>query len=106
MMFVDGLRRCSGGSYPDRYWPDWGGAVYSSDLGQPTGNGITFQPYVGVSGQFYANCNGGMGATPHGETINVSMCDGTVRSVRRGVAGNVIWQSLTPQGSEAFLGYD
>jgi hypothetical protein len=34
-MYMDGLRFCNSGAYNDRFWPDWGGKVYSSDYGDP-----------------------------------------------------------------------
>jgi prepilin-type processing-associated H-X9-DG protein len=102
-MFMDGLRLCNSGNYPDRYWPDWGGVVYSSDEGDPTGPGISFQPYVGAGNA--ANCNGGMAATPHPGVINIAMCDGSVQTANVNTPGAVIWAAMTPAASDQFVGW-
>ncbi|MBI2806486.1 MAG: DUF1559 domain-containing protein [Planctomycetes bacterium] len=100
IMYMDGLRQCNSGSYADRYWPDWGGSTYSSDLGQPTGTGIRFQQYNGLSGTA-GICDGGMAATPHA-VMQVGLCDGSVRSMNLSTSGTVVWFAMTPAGNEVF----
>jgi prepilin-type N-terminal cleavage/methylation domain-containing protein/prepilin-type processing-associated H-X9-DG protein len=124
IMFMDALKAVNSGNYFERFWPDWGGVVYSSDEGDPTGNGVIFQ----VPSQFSSNCpsqypygppslcavqcgpgrncDGGMAATPHSGGINVSHCDGSVRSVGTSASGTVIWSALTPNGGEVFSGWN
>jgi prepilin-type N-terminal cleavage/methylation domain-containing protein/prepilin-type processing-associated H-X9-DG protein len=104
IMFMDGLRFCNAGSYNDRYWPDWGGAAYSSDLGQPTGVGINFQAMGPLSGTA-AICDGGKAATPHTSVVNVAMCDGSVQSANVATPGAIIWAALTPAAADQFPGW-
>jgi prepilin-type N-terminal cleavage/methylation domain-containing protein/prepilin-type processing-associated H-X9-DG protein len=104
IMFMDGLRWCNTGNYPDRYWPDWGGVAYSSDEGDPTGTGVIFQVYKNA-GNNQALCDGGMAATPHSGVINVAMCDGSVTSANVATPGTIIWAAMTPAGSDQFPGW-
>jgi prepilin-type N-terminal cleavage/methylation domain-containing protein len=105
-MFSEGTRRCNAGSYNTRYWPDWGGMVYSSEYGDPTGPGASpFQTiYPIVNG--VATCNGGIPATPHGAVINVAMCDGGVRQASRDTGANIWWAAWTPYGNDFFEHFD
>jgi len=101
VMFSEGTRLCVGGSYNDRYWPDWGGMGYSTQYGDPTGPGNPFGsnifPLQGDAG----SCNGGIPATPHtGGVIQTSMFDASVRSVSPGVSSNTWWAAWTPAGNE------
>ena len=105
VMFMDGLRKCNAGNYPDRYWPDWGGVAYSTDEGDPTGTTVTFQQPTSFAGGV-ANCDGGMAATPHTGSINLSMCDGSVRTVNVRMSGTVIWAAMTPSSGDIFPGWD
>jgi len=98
IMFMDGIRRCSTGTYADRYWPDWGGVTYSSDVGDPTGTGVIFQQYRPNGSP---TCDGGMAATMHPASINVSMFDGSVRAVTTSISGTIVWANITPAGGEA-----
>lgn len=104
IMFMDGLRQCNSGNYSDRYWPDWGGAAYSSDLGDPTGTGVRFQQ-LGTMAGTAAICDGGMAATPH-PVMNVSMCDGSVRSASISTTGTMIWAAMTPRGGDQFIDWN
>jgi hypothetical protein len=114
ILYMDALRRVGSGPYNNRYWPDWGGTIYSysdpngNDLGCPygplpnwpggaqLGSNVLFQtnPVVvnGIASNFYS-CFGG---TPHGQVILVAMFDGTVRTVSRGVSNNSWWAAITP----------
>jgi prepilin-type N-terminal cleavage/methylation domain-containing protein/prepilin-type processing-associated H-X9-DG protein len=106
IMFMDGLRMCNQGNYPNRYWPDWGGVAYSSDEGDPTGNGVIFQALDMKNGNgTAANCDGGQAATPHNGVVNISMCDGSVRSAATNTPGTVIWSALTPSANDVFQGW-
>jgi prepilin-type processing-associated H-X9-DG protein len=105
-LFYDGLRRCNGGNYPDRFWPDWGGVTYSSDLGNPTGAGnVRFQALNQMTGNMGV-CAGDFAASPHPSVINVAMADGAVRAANIGTPGAILWAALTPNGSEVFPGWE
>jgi len=117
-MFMDGLRELTAGNYPDRFWPDWGGVVYSSDedFGVGTaviiqtprlfnGNGIqAAQNCFNPNGQ-NNDCNGAMAATVHLGVCNVAMCDGSVQSVSTSVSSAIIWAAMTPSGGEVLTGW-
>lgn len=109
IMFMDGLRHCNVTTYRDRFWPDWGGVAYSSDLGHPTGNGVIFQSFRGMSpnsGEGHmALCDGGMAATPHGGVCNVAMFDGSVTGASTNTSGVVIWAGMTPNRGDVFAGW-
>jgi len=97
IMFMDGIRQCSTGTYNDRYWPDWGGVTYSTDVGDPTGTGVIFQRYKPNGSP---TCDGGMAASMHPASINVSMFDGSVKSANIAVSGVIVWAAMTPAGGE------
>jgi prepilin-type N-terminal cleavage/methylation domain-containing protein/prepilin-type processing-associated H-X9-DG protein len=107
MMFCDGLRTLQYGSYNDRYWPDWGGTAYSNDLGENINSGTAiFQQIGGLSGGTALNVNSDFGCSPHPGTINISMCDGSVRNARISTPSSIVYSALTPGGSEVFPGWD
>jgi prepilin-type N-terminal cleavage/methylation domain-containing protein len=86
VLYSEGLRHCSFGNYPGRYWPDWGGNVYSPDLGESNGPGTQlFQTNVVLSGGI-GQCDGGRAATAHDGGIPCGMGDGSVRFVANGVS--------------------
>jgi prepilin-type N-terminal cleavage/methylation domain-containing protein/prepilin-type processing-associated H-X9-DG protein len=105
-MFADGLRHCSGGSYSDRYWPDWGGMVYSSDYGDPTGPGAPAVFNISPVNNGVANCDGGRPATPHTGVINVAMFDGSVQGASSGVNSTVWWYAWTPMSGDIFTSFN
>jgi prepilin-type N-terminal cleavage/methylation domain-containing protein/prepilin-type processing-associated H-X9-DG protein len=94
------------GIYDGKYWPDWGPIVSSSDVGDPVGPGYSmFQvvgmqtpPMIGNS----ANVSGSEASSPHTNSINVVMADGSSRSISTGVSANSWWYALTPAGGEVF----
>jgi prepilin-type N-terminal cleavage/methylation domain-containing protein len=97
VLYSEGLRHCSYGNYPGRYWPDWGGNVYSPDLGESNGPGTQlFQYNVTLSGGI-GNCDGGRAATPHDAGIHCAMGDGSVRFVSTGVSQASWAAAWTPQ---------
>ena len=104
VFFSEGLRHCNSGPYPDRYWPDWGGAAYSSDLGQSTGPTATPQANPRLSGGT-AICDS-RAATAHTGAINVGMGDGSVQTVSTSVSGIIWWAAWTPNRSDLFNGFN
>jgi prepilin-type N-terminal cleavage/methylation domain-containing protein/prepilin-type processing-associated H-X9-DG protein len=116
-MYMDGMREMSSGNYPDRFWPDWGGVVYSSDQDFPVGTSVVIQvPRLYTGGNQNAqncfnftgvnnDCNGAMAATPHTGVCNASMCDGSVQSVSVSVSSAIIWAAMTPAGGEILQGW-
>lgn len=86
--------------YLDGFWPDWGGHVYSSDLGENTGPTALFQTNPLPLNNGRANYITGIPGTPHGNVINCGFADGTVRSVASGINGNTWWGAFTPAGGE------
>jgi prepilin-type processing-associated H-X9-DG protein len=102
--YMDGLRLCNSGAYNDRFWPDWGGKVHSSDYGDPTGPGIIFQKLSAMAGDA-AVCSGQQACTPH-SVMNVAMADGSVKGVAINMPGPVIWAAMTPAGGETAQGFD
>jgi prepilin-type N-terminal cleavage/methylation domain-containing protein/prepilin-type processing-associated H-X9-DG protein len=104
-MYYDALRHCNSGNYPDRFWPDWGGATYSLDLNGGVGNAPVFQR-PGPLNDGIATCLGDYAATPHSVTINVAMCDGSVRGLNRDMPGPLIWALMTPSANDVTTGLD
>jgi prepilin-type N-terminal cleavage/methylation domain-containing protein len=108
--FTDGLRFCQTGNYNERYWPDWGGTTYSSDLGDPTGPAALPQPngtftVTPLNGNLYARCDSGRAASPHSGVIVVGMGDGSVQSASLGISGDVWWAAWTPASNDMFQGF-
>jgi prepilin-type N-terminal cleavage/methylation domain-containing protein/prepilin-type processing-associated H-X9-DG protein len=97
IFFTEKLSSQVTGQYTGNFWPDWGPIMASSDLGDPTGYGTA--PQFNCTGN-PANTNSGLASTPHGGTINVSMGDGSVRTVSSGVSSTTWWSAMTPQGGE------
>jgi prepilin-type N-terminal cleavage/methylation domain-containing protein len=104
--FADGLRHCDAGNYPSRYWPDWGGVIYSTDEGDPTGPTATIQANIKLDANLYGICDGGRPATPHPGTIMVGMADGSTRSASVSTNGAVWWAAWTPASGDLFPGFD
>ncbi len=112
--FADGGRLMQGGSYNDRYWPDWGGVSYSNDVGDPTGPGALPQSIgrVDVNGVAQDcsggknNCDGGRPASPHTGVIVVGMADGSVKTASVSLSGIVWWAAWTPASNDMFPGFD
>jgi len=115
VFFADKLARCNSGNYADNYWPDWG-PVFSSpdedsyDVPQPGNNWnyslAMFQMVSAkVSGQQYANCDGGRASSPHTGAIMVAMGDGSARAVAPSVSPKTWWAALTPSDGDQ-LGSD
>jgi prepilin-type N-terminal cleavage/methylation domain-containing protein/prepilin-type processing-associated H-X9-DG protein len=102
IMYTEKLAQCNSGNYPNNYWPDWGPIIASSDEGDPTGPGFTFQ-YKPAGDP--ANCNGGIASTMHTGGINTAMGDGSVRNVSTGTSGATWWAAMTPNGGD-LLGND
>lgn len=114
ILYMDALRRVGSGPYNERYWPDWGGTVYSysdpngSDLGCPfgplpnwpggaqPGSNVLFQTNPVVVNAHASNFYACFGGTPHGQVIMVAMFDGTVRTISRGVSNASWWAAITP----------
>lgn len=105
-IFADGLRFCNSGNYQNRYWPDWGGVIYSNDEGDPTGPGATIQTNIMPLNGGVATCDGGRPATPHTGVINVVMFDGSGRGVATTINPNVWWAAWTPSSGDPFPGFD
>jgi prepilin-type N-terminal cleavage/methylation domain-containing protein len=107
ILYMDALRRNAGGPYGTRFWPDWGGTVYSVTSDQP-GNypclngpvGTLFQTNPIVSNGIATNFDECFGATPHGQVIQVAMFDGTVRTISRGVSNASWWAAITPSQND------
>jgi prepilin-type N-terminal cleavage/methylation domain-containing protein/prepilin-type processing-associated H-X9-DG protein len=99
-VYTERLMHCTNAQYPDGYWPDWGGNIYSNDLSSPTGATALFQTNLTLSGNGVANYNGNLPGTAHGQTINVGMADGSVRSVTAGIAGASWWAAFTPASGD------
>jgi prepilin-type N-terminal cleavage/methylation domain-containing protein len=116
---------CTLNSYNDNFWPDWGPIISSSQgpgsNGDPTGitapiwqSAKIYQPTsangtcIGggtngaPSGYYAVGVNGGVGSSPHTNVINVSLADGSVRTVSQSVSQKSWWYALTPQGGEVF----
>jgi prepilin-type N-terminal cleavage/methylation domain-containing protein len=103
-MFFDGLRACNAGPYNDRYWPDWGGIAYNSELGGFNPATVIFQEYKGMTGDV-AICEAAMAATPHKGVCNVAMFDQSVQSASTSTASPVVWASITPKSGDVFQGF-
>jgi prepilin-type N-terminal cleavage/methylation domain-containing protein len=115
--FADAVRRVNAGNYTDRYWPDWGGVIYSSDEGDPTGaagypqavslvsNG-TATVCADQSGNPTAPCDGGRANTPHTGVIVVGMADGHVQNCATSVSVTVWWAAWTPAAGDQFPGFN
>jgi prepilin-type N-terminal cleavage/methylation domain-containing protein len=112
-MISDGLRRCQAGTnpgqdlYTDRFWPDWGGHVYASDIGDPSGaNAPLFTTNIMPLVNGAANCNTGWPATPHTGVIMVGFFDGSVRGASSSVSQPVWAAAWTPNAGDQFPGFD
>jgi prepilin-type N-terminal cleavage/methylation domain-containing protein/prepilin-type processing-associated H-X9-DG protein len=106
IMFMDGLRRCNGSfNYPDRFWPDWGGVAYSSDLATFNNGNAIFEKFVGIDANRYGICYGGFGISAHTGIVNVAMCDGSVQSANTSASSVVVWAALTPAANDQFPGW-
>ena len=96
--------------YPDNYWPDWGPIIASSDLnrgGLVLNSAPQFSPPRSLqAGQGSVNskarhCFGARPRTMHTGGMVVGMGDGSVRTVGPGVAVQIWWNTMTPNGGEA-----
>jgi prepilin-type N-terminal cleavage/methylation domain-containing protein/prepilin-type processing-associated H-X9-DG protein len=117
MMFADAVRHVNGqapGSdvYVNRYWPDWGGIMYSSDHGDPTGvvNGYLQQVVAKNAGRAVVctpggNCGGWRANSPHSGVINVGMADGSVQTASTSISTAVWWAAITPRANDQFPGF-
>jgi len=110
IFFTDKLARCSGGTYNNNYWPDWGPIISSNDVGDPTGPYYTPQIKPVMTGNNVdngnaANCNGGWSSSPHTSGIVVGMGDGSTRYVSQGVSPTTWWYAITPSANDV-LGSD
>jgi len=105
VFFTEGTRWCNGGTYNDRYWPDWGGVIMSTDVGDPTGPSATPQQASTMAGGPYV-CDGGRAATPHSGVLNVAMGDGSVRTCSTSISGAVWWAAFTPAANDVFSNFD
>jgi prepilin-type N-terminal cleavage/methylation domain-containing protein/prepilin-type processing-associated H-X9-DG protein len=107
IFYTDKLMSCNSGHWGgDNYWPDWGPTIQSSDLGQPTGPGFTFQVQPSYnSGSQTANCTADIASSPHTGGINVGLADGSVHFVASGISGNTWWHAMTPSAGD-ILGSD
>jgi prepilin-type N-terminal cleavage/methylation domain-containing protein/prepilin-type processing-associated H-X9-DG protein len=104
ILYADKLAHCNSGHWGgDNFWPDWGPAFQSSDLGQPTGPGYTFQ--VQPPGNNPANCTADIASSPHTGGINVALADGSQRFVAQGISGSTWWAAMTPAAGD-ILGSD
>jgi prepilin-type N-terminal cleavage/methylation domain-containing protein/prepilin-type processing-associated H-X9-DG protein len=123
-MLSDGVRMCSSSYetgtdlYLDRFWPDWGGHVYASELGEPSGTGIplftsNITPMVNTQGNgggqavIAGTCNSGIPATPHsGGIIQIAMFDGSVR-VASSQSSQQVWAAAwTPNAGDIFTSFE
>jgi len=95
IFFVDKLAECNSGNYADNYWPDWGSAFASPDLGASPSTGFVVTPKG-----YPAACNGQGGSSDHTAGINVALGDGSVRFVSSGVSVSTWYSALTPAGGE------
>jgi prepilin-type N-terminal cleavage/methylation domain-containing protein len=101
IFFSEGYRECAYGTYNDRFWPDWGGVAYSSDVGDPTGPNAGFVlNALPINGNFQANCDGGRAAMIHTGVVLCGMGDGSVQLITNGVAPAIWWAAWTPAGNE------
>ncbi len=102
--FSEGYRECQYGPYADRFWPDWGGMVYSSQYGDPTGPNAGFiinalpitSSFPGSWGQLAANCDGGRAAQIHTGSILCAMFDGSVQTISDNISPAVWWYAWCP----------
>jgi len=104
IFFAEKLANCNSGSYPDNFWPDWGPAFSSSDLGQPTtasAPGPQIKPTLSGT---TAICDGGRASSMHTGGLNVALADGSVRFVSGSVSSSTWWSALTPAGNEVLGG--
>jgi prepilin-type N-terminal cleavage/methylation domain-containing protein len=99
----------SGGSddsYPgDRVSPVFGGG--RSNDGTRWYVGVNSKPYIfGIPPNNKTNgtCDRGVASSPHPTVINVSMADGSIRSVSSGVNAQVWWYACTRDGGEVLPG--
>jgi len=92
-------------SYPDAYWPDWGGRINSDEGGDPSGAAAMFQSGWTMNGDL-SRTNGCVAATPHGSTIVVGMGDGSVRTASSSITPAVWWAAMTPNAGDIFQGFD
>jgi len=95
IFYNEKLANCSYGSYPDNYWPDWGPASASADLGMPFYNGMP-TPQIKPSGNNPANCDGGVASSPHSNGINVGLADGSVRFVGKSISSTTWYYAINP----------
>jgi prepilin-type N-terminal cleavage/methylation domain-containing protein/prepilin-type processing-associated H-X9-DG protein len=101
MIFMDALRWVQTDPYNDRFWPDWGGNIYSPDC--PGGTCCPQGPAVGppqtirsLNNQQAIGVRACNGATPHSGIANVALWDGSVRSVSTSITGASWWAVITP----------
>lgn len=102
------------GNRPQNYWPDWGSATMSSDLGDPTGygpangGGPVTVPQIPVAGNAFAGnglmwngvpVTGGIPSTFH-SVMNVGFGDGHVGQISAGTSNYTWWALVTPSGGD------
>lgn len=104
VLYTEKLMRTTTGQRTDGYWPDWGGLIVSSDIGQPTGATTVFQTNLVLSGG-RATYNGDIAGTAHTNNINCAMADGTVRQVGAGISGANWWAAFTPSAGDQTNGF-
>jgi prepilin-type N-terminal cleavage/methylation domain-containing protein len=80
ILYTEKLSRCSTGTYPDNYWPDWGPIISSEQVGDPTGPTAP-GPQIKPAGNNPAQCDGGIASSPHTGVIVTGLADGSVRTV-------------------------
>lgn len=101
IFFSEGYRECSYGNYNDRFWPDWGGMVYSTEYGGdavgPNAGFVTNAlPIQTSQWQMPANCDGGRAAQIHTGVILCGMADGSVQSISNSVTPAIWWYAWVP----------
>jgi len=112
--FADAMRLVRSGPYNDRFYPDWGGAIHSSYLGQQTGTGALPQALrradVGGPAQDcdagINNCVSDRAISAHTGVVVVGFADGSVKTAATSVAGTIWWAAWTPSAGDQFPGFD
>jgi len=100
VMYAEKLARCNTGVYGDNFWPDWGPLLASDEYGGSAIGPHSFASNVKprMSGG-QGICTGDFASTPH-DSLQVALCDGSVRSVRPSISNATWWSVLTPAGGE------
>jgi len=117
--FADGMRVVRPGgntNYYDRFYPDWGGTIYSppGDLGAQSGPTALPQSLTRSDiNNGATDCDGGANncvadrpISAHTGVVVVGFADGSVKTASLGINGAIWWAAWTPASGDQFPGFD